>query len=68
MTSRNVRKLIDLMLGNIRRELYAILGKRLEMGGSLNIRQREFMKHSAAKYGGDKTLLTHQSSGIFQSR
>ena len=43
MTDRNVRKLIDLMLDNIRVELYEIFLKRLENGEYLVYEQRQFL-------------------------
>lgn len=43
MTDRNVRKLIDLMLDNIREELYDILTKRSDEGVFLIYEQRRFL-------------------------
>ncbi len=49
MTDRNVRKLIDLMLDNLRKSLFNVLKNRMESKEPLTIAEREFMKNYIPK-------------------
>jgi hypothetical protein len=56
MTDRNVRKLIDLMIDNIRIELYGILLERQQSGLLLPIEKRRFLEMYKDTYEQKKTL------------
>ena len=62
MTDRNVRKLIDLMLYNIREDIYGILAKRREDKQPLTLEQLDFLDKYKPKKKNKNNILTKTSA------